>query len=38
MQGFFFRVAALAFENCILKDMENAIPASIGRGDIISKQ
>nr|XP_043887982.1 ras-related protein Rab-36 [Solea senegalensis] len=35
VQGFFFRVAALAFEKCILKDMENAIPASIGRGDAI---
>lgn len=37
MQGFFFRVAALAFEKCILKDMENGVPASIGRGDSISK-
>lgn len=38
MQGFFFRVAALAFENCILKDMENGAPVGIGRGDTISKQ
>ncbi|KAM4551702.1 ras-related protein Rab-36 isoform 1-T3 [Odontesthes bonariensis] len=35
VQGFFFRVAALAFENCILKDMENGVPASIGHGDSI---
>ncbi|KAM3604762.1 uncharacterized protein V6R79_015913 [Siganus canaliculatus] len=35
VQGFFFRVAALAFEKCILKDMENGVPATIGRGDII---
>nr|XP_019962257.1 PREDICTED: ras-related protein Rab-36-like [Paralichthys olivaceus] len=33
VQGFFFRVAALSFEKCILKDMETGIPASIGRGD-----
>ncbi|XP_033506817.2 ras-related protein Rab-36 [Epinephelus lanceolatus] len=32
VQGFFFRVAALAFEKCVLKDMENGVPASIGRG------
>ncbi|XP_010745278.2 ras-related protein Rab-36 isoform X1 [Larimichthys crocea] len=32
VQGFFFRVAALAFEKCILEDMENGVPASIGRG------
>lgn len=37
MQGFFFRVAALAFEKCILKDRENGVPASIGHGDTISK-
>ncbi|XP_047188102.1 ras-related protein Rab-36 isoform X3 [Scophthalmus maximus] len=35
VQGFFFRVAALAFEKCMLKDTENGIPASIGRGDSI---
>ncbi|XP_044074680.1 ras-related protein Rab-36 isoform X2 [Siniperca chuatsi] len=35
IQGFFFRVAALAFEKCILKDMENGVPASIGHGDSI---
>ncbi|XP_047445632.1 ras-related protein Rab-36 isoform X2 [Mugil cephalus] len=32
VQGFFFRIAALAFENCILKDKENGVPANIGRG------
>ncbi|XP_026230779.1 ras-related protein Rab-36 [Anabas testudineus] len=32
VQRFFFRVAALAFEKCMLKDMEDGIPASIGRG------
>lgn len=37
MQEFFFRVAALAFEKVILKDMENGVPASIGYGDSISK-
>uniref|UniRef100_A0A8D3BE25 Ras-related protein Rab-36-like n=1 Tax=Scophthalmus maximus TaxID=52904 RepID=A0A8D3BE25_SCOMX len=36
VQGFFFRVAALAFEKCMLKDTENGIPASIGRGDSIN--
>ncbi|XP_034468656.1 ras-related protein Rab-36 [Hippoglossus hippoglossus] len=35
VQGFFFRVAALSLEKCILKDMETGIPASIGRGDSI---
>ncbi|KAM9349655.1 ras-related protein Rab-36 [Symphorus nematophorus] len=35
VQGFFFRVAALAFEKCILKDMENGAPASIGLGNSI---
>ncbi|XP_069029347.1 ras-related protein Rab-36 [Embiotoca jacksoni] len=35
VQGFFFRVAALAFENCLLKDMENGVPVSIGLGDSI---
>uniref|UniRef100_A0A3Q1CN84 Ras-related protein Rab-36 n=1 Tax=Amphiprion ocellaris TaxID=80972 RepID=A0A3Q1CN84_AMPOC len=30
VQGFFFRVAALAFESCMLKDMESSAPASIG--------
>lgn len=38
VEGFFFRVAALAFERCVLKDLENKTPASIGRGDSISKQ
>uniref|UniRef100_A0A3B4THU0 Ras-related protein Rab-36 n=2 Tax=Seriola dumerili TaxID=41447 RepID=A0A3B4THU0_SERDU len=33
IEGFFFRVAALAFERCILKDLEGGAPASIGRGD-----
>lgn len=37
MQGFFFRVAALSFEKCIVKDMEKGVPASIGQGDSISK-
>ncbi|XP_041847290.1 ras-related protein Rab-36 isoform X1 [Melanotaenia boesemani] len=32
VQGFFFRVAALAFEMCILKDTEKGVPASIGHG------
>uniref|UniRef100_A0A3Q3XB60 Uncharacterized protein n=1 Tax=Mola mola TaxID=94237 RepID=A0A3Q3XB60_MOLML len=36
IQGFFFRVAALAFEKCILKDMENGVPAIIGHDDSIS--
>ncbi|KAM9845315.1 ras-related protein Rab-36 [Aulostomus maculatus] len=35
VQGFFFRVAALAFESCIQKDTENGGPASIGPGDSI---
>ncbi|XP_023253992.1 ras-related protein Rab-36-like [Seriola lalandi dorsalis] len=35
IEGFFFRVAALAFERCILKDLEGGAPASIGRGDSI---
>ncbi|XP_036939450.1 ras-related protein Rab-36 [Acanthopagrus latus] len=35
VQGFFFRVAALAFEKCILKDMENVVPVGIGHKDII---
>lgn len=35
VRGFFFRVAALAFESCILKDVENKTPASIGLGDSI---
>ncbi|KAF3858844.1 hypothetical protein F7725_012045, partial [Dissostichus mawsoni] len=35
VQGFFFRVAALAFEKCMLKDMENGAPASIGCGNSI---
>ncbi|XP_047223007.1 ras-related protein Rab-36 isoform X2 [Girardinichthys multiradiatus] len=33
--AFFFRVAALAFENSITKDMEKGVPASIGHGDTI---
>lgn len=37
MQGFFFRVAALAFESCILKDLEKGAPARIGLGDSISE-
>lgn len=37
VQNFFFRVAALAFEKCILKDTENGVTASIGYGDSISK-
>ncbi|XP_063742384.1 ras-related protein Rab-36 isoform X2 [Eleginops maclovinus] len=35
VQGFFFRVAALAFEKCMLKNMENGAPASIGHGNSI---
>ncbi|KAK7877174.1 hypothetical protein WMY93_032119 [Mugilogobius chulae] len=35
IQGFFFRVAALAFESCVLKDLENGTPASIGQGNSI---
>ncbi|XP_042354276.1 ras-related protein Rab-36 [Plectropomus leopardus] len=35
VQGFFFRVAALAFEKCVLKDMENGVPVSIGRSNSI---
>ncbi|XP_026169612.1 ras-related protein Rab-36 isoform X2 [Mastacembelus armatus] len=35
VHGFFFRVAALAFEKCMLKDMESGVPASIGQGDCI---
>ncbi|KAM4556523.1 ras-related protein Rab-36 [Fundulus diaphanus] len=35
VQAFFFRVAALAFENCIRKDMEKGVPARIGLGDTI---
>ncbi|XP_068455891.1 ras-related protein Rab-36 isoform X2 [Clinocottus analis] len=35
VQGFFFRVAALAFEKCVLKDTENELPASIGHGGSI---
>ncbi|KAM6920042.1 ras-related protein Rab-36 isoform 2-T2 [Lycodopsis pacificus] len=35
VQGFFFRVAALAFEKCVLKAMENGLPASIGHGGSI---
>uniref|UniRef100_A0AAV2JSF7 Ras-related protein Rab-36 n=1 Tax=Knipowitschia caucasica TaxID=637954 RepID=A0AAV2JSF7_KNICA len=38
VSGFFFRVAALAFEKCVLKDAENGTPASIGRGDSIIRQ
>lgn len=37
VQEFFFRVAALAFERSILKDMENGVPSSIGHSDSISK-
>lgn len=37
VQEFFFRVAALAFEKSILKDMENGAPSSIGHSDSISK-
>ncbi|XP_029282942.1 ras-related protein Rab-36 [Cottoperca gobio] len=35
VQGFFFRVAALAFQKCVLKDMENGVPARIGRENSI---
>ncbi|TKS80391.1 GATOR complex protein DEPDC5 [Collichthys lucidus] len=38
VQRFFFRVAALAFEKCILEDMENGVPASIGRGASINDE
>ena len=38
VQEFFFRVAALAFEESILKDLEKGItPNSIGRGNSIGK-
>lgn len=37
VQGFFFRVAALAFERSILKDMENGAPSSVGQSESISK-
>uniref|UniRef100_G3PP64 RAB36, member RAS oncogene family n=1 Tax=Gasterosteus aculeatus aculeatus TaxID=481459 RepID=G3PP64_GASAC len=33
VQSFFFRVAALAFEKCVLKDMESGPPARIGHGE-----
>ncbi|XP_037315381.1 ras-related protein Rab-36 isoform X2 [Pungitius pungitius] len=35
VQGFFFRVAALAFEKSVLKDMESGPPARIGHGGSI---
>ncbi|XP_059200813.1 ras-related protein Rab-36 [Centropristis striata] len=35
VQGFFFRVAALAFEKCVLKDMENGLLVGIGHSDSI---
>ncbi|XP_027875264.1 ras-related protein Rab-36-like [Xiphophorus couchianus] len=35
VQAFFFRVAGLTFENCIMKDMEKGVPASIGCGNAI---
>ncbi|XP_032421791.1 ras-related protein Rab-36-like [Xiphophorus hellerii] len=35
VQAFFFRVAGLTFENCIMKDMEKGVPASIGCGNTI---
>uniref|UniRef100_A0A8C6T8V1 Ras-related protein Rab-36 n=1 Tax=Neogobius melanostomus TaxID=47308 RepID=A0A8C6T8V1_9GOBI len=38
VQGFFFRVAALAFENCILNDLEKGTPATIGLGDSIRSE
>lgn len=38
VQGFFFRVAALAFESCILKDMEKGPSAGIGFGDSIKSE
>uniref|UniRef100_A0A3B4B1U7 Ras-related protein Rab-36 n=1 Tax=Periophthalmus magnuspinnatus TaxID=409849 RepID=A0A3B4B1U7_9GOBI len=38
VQGFFFRTAALAFESCMLKDLDDRTPASIGLGDSISEQ
>uniref|UniRef100_A0A673B5K3 Ras-related protein Rab-36 n=1 Tax=Sphaeramia orbicularis TaxID=375764 RepID=A0A673B5K3_9TELE len=37
VQEFFFRVAALSFEKCILRDMENGLPATIGQGDSINR-
>lgn len=37
MKEFFFRVAALAFEDAILRDLEGAVTQSIGQGDILSK-
>ncbi|MGH0186292.1 UNVERIFIED_CONTAM: hypothetical protein FKN15_020782 [Acipenser sinensis] len=39
VQGFFFRLAAIAFEESILKDLEksNGTAARIGEGDLISE-
>ncbi|KAM8838966.1 ras-related protein Rab-36 isoform 1-T2 [Synchiropus picturatus] len=37
VNGFFFRVAALAFENCIRKDMEDGVPLSIGQRSSITE-
>lgn len=37
VKEFFFRVAALAFEDAILRDLEGAVTQSIGQGDILSK-
>lgn len=36
MNEFFFRVAALSFEDAILKELEGAVTQSIGQGDILS--
>uniref|UniRef100_A0A3Q2ECF2 Ras-related protein Rab-36 n=1 Tax=Cyprinodon variegatus TaxID=28743 RepID=A0A3Q2ECF2_CYPVA len=38
VQAFFFRISALAFEKCIMKEMEKGIPASIGPGDNIKSE
>lgn len=37
VQEFFFRVAALAFERSIVKDVENGLPSSIGPSESISE-
>ncbi|XP_063067365.1 ras-related protein Rab-36 [Engraulis encrasicolus] len=35
VREFFFRVAAIAFEDAILKDFEGAVTRSVGQGDIL---
>uniref|UniRef100_A0A3Q0QR63 Ras-related protein Rab-36 n=1 Tax=Amphilophus citrinellus TaxID=61819 RepID=A0A3Q0QR63_AMPCI len=38
IQDFFFRVAALAFESCVLKEVRSAVHAGIGPGDDIDSK